>query len=814
MKTFFTTTLTICCLMGSFLGYSQNQLASLSGRLIDEAGQPVPFANLALYRQADTSLVKVAASEENGTFTLLAPINEALFLEVTFVGYETKRWTQAPLGEGEDRALGDLNLASTSQELDEVTVTAERPMLEVKPDKLVFNVEGSVNAAGNTALELLRKSPGVVVDNNNNILLAGRSGVQIYINGKLSPYAGEDLSNFLQSLQSDQIDAIEVITNPSARYDAQGNGGIINIRLKKDQNLGANATVNLGSSVGLRPMYNGGINANYRNQKVNLYGSYNYGNQYMWNEFFMLRQQPGGEFDQETITESHGINHSAKLGADFFLSEKSTLGFLVNGFDNARTADGNTITTLSSTIGGAIDSLLLSESNSEGTRSNYNANLNYQWVNGDKSSWNIDLDYGWFRNGNEQQLPNRYVTPNEEATLSFEEYFSEAATDIDILTFRIDREQQIGKGRLEAGFKTAYVRTDNDFDWFDVEGQNRIPDLDRTNQFEYTEQVQAAYASYSVPLGEKWRFQAGLRGEYTSTEGILTAAKETANARVDSTYFNLFPSGGLTYNLNPKNSFRLNYSRRINRPSYQDLNPFEFKSNELSFRRGNPFLRPEYTHNIQLSHTFNYRYNTSISYSVTNDLITNITDIEGEKGSFITFLNLAEQRNYSASFSAPITITDWWSSYSSVTAYRIENEADYGDGRIINLAQNTLSLYSQQTFNLGKGIKAELSGWYQSPSIWGGTFETDAIYAINAGFQTDLLNGQANLRISVNDIFFTSGWTATSVLGQLYQEGAGNWDARRLQLNLTYKLGNQKVKAARKRSTGLEEQAERIKSDG
>ena len=797
----------------SLTAKSQNaEILRITGQAVDQNEQPVPFANVALYRQSDSTLAKVGVSDTEGYFSIPLVTDAPVYLEISSVGMRTRIISGLSAKKPDRLALGTLAMASNAEELDEVTVTAERSVLEVKPDKLVFNVEESINAAGNNALELLRKSPGVIVDNNDQILLAGRAGVQIYINGRQSPYSGDDLSTFLRNLQSDQVEAIEVITNPSARFDAEGNGGIINIRLKKDKSLGANASLNLGSSAGRRPQYNGGINGNYRNRTVNVFGSYNYANRYNWNRFLMLRQQPGGEFDQRTITESHAVNNSFKLGTDVFLSEKSTVGFLFNGFTNDATGDARTTTSLAALPGATPDSLLLASTLSQYRRQNYNANLNYLWAGDNGRSWNIDLDYGWFRNQTEQELPNQYVGPNRETMLSREEYANVAPTNIDILTVKVDREQPLGAGTLEAGFKLAWVQTDNTFNWFDVEGGERIPDLDRTNRFRYLENVNAAYAAVRHPLGEKWQVQAGLRAEQTRTDSRLTAQKTTRNANVDSSYFNLFPSAGLTFQPNRSNTLRLNYSRRINRPNYQDLNPFEFQTDELSFSRGNPFLRPEFAHNLELSYTFKYRYTASLSYSLTNDLITRITDIGGEKSTFITWLNLAQQRNYSISLSAPVSFTDWWSSYSSVTGFRVENQADYGEGRIVDVARNTLNIYSQQTFTLGKDFKAEMSGWYQSPSVWGGTFETDAMYSINVGLQKELLDGQVNIRLSVNDIFFSSGWTANSVLGQLYQEGGGNWDSRRVQLNLRYRFGNQNVKKARDRSTGLQEQAKRVKS--
>jgi hypothetical protein len=255
----------------------------------------------------------------------------------------------------------------------------------------------------------------------------------------------------------------------------------------------------------------------------------------------------------------------------------------------------------------------------------------------------------------------------------------------------------------------------------------------------------------------------------------------------------------------------LSYGRRINRPSYQDLNPFQNKLDELTFEQGNPFLRPEYTTNIQLTHSFNYRLNTTLSYSHTSDLITRQTDAGEGMESFITWLNLADQYNYSLNLAAPMPVTEWWSSYTSLTAYYRENKGNFGDGREIDLSARALNLYSQHTFTLPWELSLELSGWYNSPSLWGGNFEMSSQWSIDAGIQKQLMDGRANVKLSVSDIFKTTNWHGVSEFGPLYLTIHGGWDSRRFRLSFSYLLGNTQVKS-RKRQTGLEEEQSRVKS--
>ena len=331
------------------------------------------------------------------------------------------------------------------------------------------------------------------------------------------------------------------------------------------------------------------------------------------------------------------------------------------------------------------------------------------------------------------------------------------------------------------------------------------------NQFVYTENVNAAYATYTRQF-EKIGFQVGLRVEQTNSEGDLTSQKVTENDNVTQTYADFFPSASITYQINPKNSLQLSYSRRITRPNYQDLNPFDYKLDELTFQKGNPFLNPEYTNNIQLTHTFNYSINTSIGYSRTTDLITRIVDTVGVKGSFITWENLDEQQNFNASVSGSVPITKWWSTYTSLTGYHTQNKSADIDGKSVDIGVTTFNIYSQFTFKLPWKLSLEVSGWYNSPSIWGGTFEMDQQWSMDAGIQKKLFKDRGTLRISYSDIFDTNNWHGTSQFGILYMDVAGGWDSQRIRVNFSYLFGNNQVKS-RRRNSGLEDESKRIKND-
>lgn len=812
MKSIFIYFALFCCFI-QFATAQNNATATLVGKIFDTETQPITFANVVLYAKADSSMAKVEVTNENGTFRMEGIAPATYWLETKYIGFETYRSKFLDLKAGQVLNLPTINLAGAATDLETVEVKAQRALIEVQPDKTVFNVDGSINATGNTALELLRKSPGVVVDNNDNIILSGKNGVQIYIDGKPSPLGMADLAAQLRAMQSSEIDAIEIITNPSAKYDAEGNAGIINIRLKKDKSLGFNANVNLGYARGINARYNASTNFNYRNKKANIFGTYSFndGKSQSWIDLYRIQNKV--LYDQQSVTVNDGANNSLKLGTDFFLNKKSTLGLMVNGYVNDRNWVSTNFTPISNFANGSpIDTLryLDARSENDGIRQNLNANINYQFDNQKGVTWNIDADWGIFRNDTETYQPNFYRAADGETYQDTIIATFQAPTDIDIYTFKIDHERKLWGGQLGAGLKFSYVKTDNTYDFYNVEEGVEVLDIDRTNNFVFDENINAAYLSFTKSI-KKYTLNLGLRAEQTNSEGVLTALKPTNNDRVARHYLNFFPSAGISYQADPKNQLRFNYSRRIDRPSYQDLNPFEFKLSEISFAKGNPFLQPQYTHNVSVSHTFNYRLTSSLSYSHTTDFFANISDSLGTTRSFLQTINLDFQKVISLTVSAPFSPKDWWNTYTNISAFRTHNRADLGEGRIVDVRAATLSLYHQSTFQLPKDFSLEVSGWYSSPSIWGAVYKTDAIYSVNAGVQKRLWKNRATLKVSISDIFLTTPWHGVQDFAGFYVDASGGWESRVVRVNFSYLLGNNQVKKTRKRETGLEEEVKRVK---
>ncbi|MFK7921224.1 MAG: TonB-dependent receptor, partial [Bacteroidia bacterium] len=714
------------------LGMQAQEVGRIQGKVADPTGNPVAYATVLAFAKSDSSLIKTGFTTEQGKY-ILAPLDAGEYwLEIQFAGLATYQSESISLVAGQVLDLADIQMREPEADLDAVNITANKAMVEVLPDKTVFNVAGTANAIGENAYELLRKAPGVIVDNNDNIILMGKSGVRIYIDDKPSPLTVADLASMLKGMQSDQIESIEIITNPSARYDAEGNAGIINIKLKKDQSLGTNGSVSLGYAVGRYGKYNGSVNFNNRSKRVNVFGNYSgyVGRTYSFTDFYRI--QSGTNYDQHSDRINDGLNHNIKFGADVFLSPKSTLGVMVNGFvSNTETAI-TSITAISDNPTNEAISSLVGLNDDSRNNQNLNFNLNYGYKGDDGSTWNLDADYGQFRFDSESLQPNYFISPAGNDTIGRNIFRTVAPTEIDIYTFKADHERDLAGGKFGAGIKLAFIETDNDFDFFDqVDGMDTL-NLARSNQFLYEENINAAYATYSRQI-EKWNLQFGLRAEQTSTLGELISAQNTGLDTVDRKYINLFPTAGITYSPSQKHSYRLNYSRRIDRPRYQDLNPFINQLDQLTFQRGNPFLRPQFTNSLQATYTYQYRYSASVSYSLTDDFFTQLTDTLNGQASFITQENLATRQVISANISAPLPITKWWSTYTNLSVNNTQNKGDFNQegetGKEINISRTTFNAFQQHTFTLPKGISLELSGFYNSPSIWGANYLTRQFWA-------------------------------------------------------------------------------------
>ena len=782
--------------------YFTTTAQTFSGTIFNDKKEAIANATVSILNAKDSSLIRSSISNINGQFNITLTSVNPIIVGVSAIGYQT----QSKLVIDSLPIL--FVLISVPKQLQTVVVSSKKPMIDVRPDMIVFNVENSINAIGNTGFDLLRKSPGVVIDNNDNISLLG-NGVAIFIDGRPSPLTGKELADFLRTIQSTDIEAIELIKNPSAKYDAAGTGGIINIKLKKNKNFGTNGSVNLGYGIGIFGKYNTALNLNYRNKAVNLFGNYsnNWGN----NESYinLYREQADSIYNQKSTNYSRYKGQNIKGGADYFINPKNTIGFLATVFSDGANDKNNAATPISNLTSKTPTRTLIANNISDGDKLNANFNINHHYTDTTGRELNTDADYGSFTSNNNTLQPNQYRTPDLQIILQEKNYNIVTKRTINLFTLKSDYEQNFKGGRLGLGIKSSFVTTKNSFDFSNItNGQNTI-DINLSNHFTLTENINAAYINYQKKL-KKWNVQFGLRAEQTNTNGILTSANTPQNSNVKRSYLNFFPSIGTSYQLTKNNSLNLNYSRRISRPGYQNLNPFESKLDELSYRKGNPFLRPEYTNSFSLTHTYKYTLNTTISYSKTTDFSAQITDTTEGNKNFIQQRNAGTQQNISINISYPFAIAKWWNVYANISANRLINKVDLGVGRKSDIAINSYSIYNQHTITLPLKFTVEISGFYNAPSVWGGTFLNSAFWGIDGGVQKRFWQDKATLKLSVSDIFKSMQWRGVSNFSGLYMDASGGWESRQLKLNFTYRFGHKEIKKQRDRTTGSDDVNKRL----
>ena len=808
-------------LFTTITAFAQNA-SKVTGQINDNNGKPLVAATIMLQKAKDSSLVKTAVTNATGNYEITPVKPGSYFVSATSAGIKKISSAIFEVKENGNAVAPLLTGQPATKDLAGVTVSSTKPMVEVKADKTILNVEGTINAVGNDGLELLRKSPGVMVDKDDNLSLAGKNGVRVYIDGKPSPLTGADLASYLKSLQSSQIESIEIITNPSAKYEAAGNAGIINIRLKKNLTIGTNGSVNAGYNIGIYAKYNAGFAINHRNTKTNVFGNYNFSKSQ--NEFNIVSDRI--QFDTAFYLTNRIVNknigsHNFKGGMDYFINKASTVGVVVNGniSDNSTTTEGPMKIIYRPT--NTLNRTLFATGDNKTQRDNVNFNLNYRYAVTGGKELNIDADYGFFNLRNNQFQPNDYYDAAGNK-LNSNVYHMISPTDITIFSVKSDYEQNFKKGRLGFGGKIGFVNTDNDFRRYNVYGSNEVYDKDRSNRFKYSENINAAYVNYNRTLKGGFMIQAGVRVENTNSKGKSSGLKynnanadyESYDSSIDRNYVDVFPSAAITYNKNPMSQWGLTYSRRIDRPAYQDLNPFEFKINDYTFMKGNTKLRPQYTNSFGITHTYKYKLNTRLNYSHVKDIFTLLPDTTEKSKSFLTKKNLATQQIISINVSYPFQYK-WYSFFANLNANYSKYLADYGGGdRKVDISVFTVGIFMQNSFKLGKEFTAELSGFYNSPSVWQGFFKSKSIYSLDAGVQKTILKAKGTIKVSVGDVFNSMKYRGTSDFSGQQSIFYGKPESRQFKLSFNMRFGNTQVKASRQRKSAIEEENKRTESSG
>ncbi len=804
--------LTCCCLQS----FAQDNNGRISLTIVTNKKEAIGNSSASLFNQ-NKKLVKTSVADANGLI-LFENLPDAIYrIKITTAGYDEKNLDSINVNESNRTVtLPSVMMVEKNVALKEVTVTASKPFIQRVNDRIIVNVENSIISAGSSALEVLEKSPGVTIDPNDNINLKGKQGVVIMIDGKPSPMNGADLVNYLRGLPSSSIERLEIITNPSSKYDAAGNSGIIDIRMKKDQRLGMNGTANIGYGQGIYSKANTGVSMNYRDKKMNVFGSYNYAYRKLLNRLFLDRNFftddvfTGSDL-KDNFSRTQVYSNTVRVGADFFPSKKTVLGFVVNTNLNHFTRKSDNASVV---IDDQYQPAFTFNTNARNNDNNNNfvGNINFKHsIDSTGRELTADADYGeysskslsttatsYYKITGGSQQPNYILDGNQKGKLI-------------LRTAKADYVHPLSKaGKIEAGVKTSFVSSDNDAKFFDASNGTPIRDEGKTNHFLYDEYNNAAYLNYKTGF-KKWDMQLGLRAEHTK----IKTFQAIGDVSWDSSYLKFFPTAFFNYKLKKDQTLGISVSRRINRPGYSQLNPFLFLIDVTTYSTGNPGLLPQFTWAYEMNYTVK-NINVAVSYSRTqkdqNVVVARFNDLfpnnpQSENVTVLIPVNLSSSEYIGMSVSAPVRINKWWNMVNNADVFYNHFNGSLG-GTSLNKGKPAAQVRVNNSFSLKKGWGAELNGNYSSGSQYG-FMETEAQWGIALGVQKTVLKNKGTLRFNVTDIFWTNLPKAVITYNNYIEKWHAERDTRVATISFNYRFGKKTVQAARKRSTASEEERQR-----
>lgn len=797
--------LNIVLLFSSF-AWSQN---SIEGRVVGKENN-VSFVNIIIFQAIDSSLVKGNISDENGTYSFDNIEDGRYFITASMVGFINVSTEVFELKNQMTLQMADIVFGEQIV-LDEVVLNVEKPLYEQKVDRMVINVQSSILSAGSTALQVLERSPGVSINRqNNNISLIGKSGVSIMINGKISYLPQASIVQLLEGMSSDNIETIELITTPPSNLDAEGNAGFINIVLKERTDFGFNGSYSLSGGAGNGAITNDNINFNYRKNKINVFGNYSFLYQTQGQIFTFSRTYMDKDSDTinlSTISDRDPIqrNHNARIGMDYQINDKTVLGIIVSGYDNKWTMDAITNSeTATSNSSSAYSEVFSKERNQW---SNISSNLNIKHNFKENAFFSFDFDYLHYENEN----PTNYVTNyyDSDGNLIDEELTnSDKSTPINISVISGDYSNQISDNlKIEAGLKGAFANFENDVVVAYFDGQDFIEDPVLTNKSILDERILAAYSSVDYKISAKLNTKIGLRYEHTDSK--LVTDKE--GAVVDRSYGEIFPSAFFTYNVNDSLNMNVSYSRRITRPTFNEMAPFVIFFDPNTFFAGNPAIQPAISNSFKFG--TNYKsFILSVQYTLEEGTIARFQERFDEENERLIFIadNLDEVNTLSFTFGLPFRITDWWKSQNTLIFLNTQVLNTINDNQY-QQAQNSFNINSTLLFDLAENLTAEINFNYNSETLFG-SLKIGSNYFINLGIQKKFGDKWGTLRFNINDILDSYQLQGSTDIPEenLNTYNTFDFSNRTFLLTYTRNFGNKKLKSARSRGTGAEEERRRV----
>ncbi|REC60627.1 TonB-dependent receptor [Chryseobacterium pennae] len=790
-------------LFTSLLSAQTMQNFSLSGSIKTDKAEQMEINLL----DAENKLVKTEIADSNGKFDFIDVKSGTYHLKISRNGSEVYHSDHISLTDNTTLPSIDLSIKS----IEGVTITKAKPMIERQDGKMILNVENSIASTGNSAFEVLEKAPGINIDNNDNISLRGKGNLLIQIDGKNTPMTGNDLANYLRGIPSSTIDKIEFITNPSSKYDAAGSS-IINIKLKKEQRKGTNGSISTSLGMGKYVKNNNSISINHRNKKINIFANYSFAYREAYNGLVLDRNfYENNNFQKAYIQDNYlkfkFNNHIAKAGMDYYVNDKNVLGFSIGLVSNKFNLNGDNFNT---TLGSnhAPESTFNTQNTSNDSWTNVSFNLNHKYtIDSLGSEVSTDFDYINYSNSSLQNFETR-THQIISGTDQLDIMKGDMNGKLNIYSLKSDLTKNFKNDwKLESGIKTSFVKTDNDMKFFDFNNGNLVPDLGKTNHFIYEENINALYGNVSKKW-DKLKATAGLRLENTNVKGTQLATNQV-NKR---NYTQLFPSAVLSYDLTEKSNLEINLSRRITRPSYNQLNPFKLYLDPTTMRSGNQDLNPQTTMNYELTYSLSNKYFATLSYSITSDNITDILKPIVENGQNVTvqtFENLNSVSYYGLYLIAPVKVTQWWDMNNSANFYYGTYTGNVSGTQINNKGNFTFNINSINSFKLGNGFTAELTGNYKAKEVYA-YLNVSPNWYLNIGAQKKFKNN-STLKFSFTDVFFTSNIKGQTIYNDYLENFAVKRDTRVVTLSYTYNFGSSKNGQPRK-TGGAEDLKQRIGS--
>lgn len=782
------------------------QTGAISGRLQDIKGNKLAFANAALMKAADSTLVYGRITDSTGRFSITTPTPGLYFLRFSSIGFAENSTPVFEVTAPEfSKDFGTFTLKADAKTLKDVDVLALRPTITQMADRMVVTVEGTAMAAGNTAFAVLARAPGVFIDQDGNIQLNGRGGVTVMIDGKLTYLSARDLRTMLEGMAAENIKNIEIITNPSAKYDAEGTSGILNINLRKNTRQGMNGSVYGGYTYNFKQHgFTAGGNINYKNGR--------------WNSFLFLdmaRRVGGREatftrvfysptkttyFDQVATGNFLGYGPPAvRAGTDYSITDRHSVGFMVNYTTNKSTSDFLTDTYIGNEKGRSSQFIDANNYSSNRYR-NFTTNVHYTGkLDTVGTTLSTDLDYVKITNRGESDFLN-YFTNLETGEKQQDILYTNTPNGYDIYSGKIDFSRPFKKGfKLEMGAKASRVVSDNDFRFY-FNNNGLVIDQQRTNHFNYRENIYAGYSSFSGNFSKQVSFQAGLRAEQTVSLGNSYTTGDVTKRK----YLDFFPSLFIQQKVNTNYGINYSYGRRLTRPNYGNLNPFLFYRDPYTYIQGNPYLRPQYTHAFSVTQTFKKTYSLIVSAQLTKDVISELPMLDVARTTTIYYTgNVNNARSIGITGIAPIKISKKWETQNTVVLSHSKFNMTDNSGDLVN-QQLFFMVQSNHTILLPMKFRMELNFLYRGPAA-SGLYHIASQTRVDAAFKRSLLNKKMDLSVNVTDIFKGQRLLFTTDIAGNINEFNQYFRTRALSLTLRYNFSKGQNVDVKRRNNNVEE---------